>query len=119
MGEPILDIQRRERDSVVILDLSGRLTIGGGDMRIRETIREVADQGHRKVVLNLDGLRFLDSSGLGSLVIASRMLEGQGGQMRIVNARGPVRNVFQITRLDRIFPDYRDEDAAIASFPRQ
>jgi anti-sigma B factor antagonist len=114
-----LDIQRRDRESVVILDLSGRLTTGGGDAIIKDTLRDVAEQGHKRVILNLGGLNFLDSSGLGSLVTGSKLLESRGGQMRIVNARGPVRNVFQITRLDRIFPDYGDEEDAIASFPRQ
>jgi anti-anti-sigma factor len=113
-----LDIQRRDRDAVVILDLSGRLTTGGGDALIKQTLREVAEQGHTKVVLNLEDLNFLDSSGLGSLVKASKDLESRGGLLRIVNARGPVRNVLQITRLDRIFPDYQDEEKAIASFPR-
>jgi anti-sigma B factor antagonist len=104
---------------VLILDLAGRLTTADGATLIKEALRECAEQGHRKVVLNLAELRFMDSSGLGSLVSGSKLLEAQGGQMRIVNARGPVRNVFQITRLDRIFPAYQDETDAIASFPRQ
>ncbi len=90
--------------------------MGGGDREIREAMRQIAEQGHKRVVLNLEALQFMDSAGLGALVTAAKLLESHGGQARIVNARGPVRNVFQITRLDRIFPDYEDEDAAIASF---
>ena len=103
---------------MVILDLEGRLTTDGGAAMIKEALRECAEQGDRRVVLNLERLNFMDSSGLGSLVSGSKLLESQGGQMRIVNARGPVRNVFQITRLDRIFPAYQDETDAIASFAR-
>ncbi len=116
VGGTTLDIQRRERDSVVILDLVGRLTTDGGATLIKEALRECAEQGQQKVVLNLEALNFMDSSGLGSLVSGSKLLEDRGGQLRIVNARGPVRNVFQITRLDRIFPAYQDETDAIASF---
>lgn len=103
---------------MVILDLAGRLTTEGGAAMIKEALRECAEQGHRRVVLNLEELHFMDSSGLGSLVSGSKLLEDRGGQIRILNAHGPVRNVFQITRLDRIFPAYEDETDAIASFPR-
>src|ERR1051325_5426772 len=114
--ETILDIQRRQRGSVVILDISGRLTAGRGDAQMRDILREVSEQGHTHVLLNFDGLAFMDSAGLGSVVVGSKLLQSRGGKLAVMNARGPVRHVFQITRLDRVFPDYKTEEEAVASF---
>jgi anti-anti-sigma factor len=58
----------------------------------------------------------MDSSGLGALAAGSDALRKRGGRLSVVNARGPVRHVFQITRLNRVFPEFDDEDAALASF---
>ena len=111
-----LEITRRKRNGATVLDVAGRLTAGAGANQLRETIRALADDGEQKVLLNLAGVAFLDSTGLGSLAAASEMLRLRGGQLRIVNATGPVRHVFQITRLNKVFPDVGDEDAALASF---
>jgi anti-sigma B factor antagonist len=98
------------------LDASGRLTAGAGANQLREAVRELAEAGERRVLLNLAGVAFLDSTGLGQLAAASEMLRTHGGQLRVVNAHGPVRHVFQITRLNKVFPDFPSEDAAIESF---
>ena len=111
-----MEIRRRERDSAVVLDVSGRLTSGAGANELREAIRELADAGKTKVLLNLNEVVFIDSSGLGSLAAASEMLRRAGGQLRVVKANGPVRRVFQITGLYKVFRDYQDEEAALASF---
>jgi anti-sigma B factor antagonist len=98
------------------LDVSGRLTAGAGATQLRETVRQLAEAGDTKVLLNLADVAFMDSTGLGALAAAAELLRGRGGQLRIVNATGPVRHVFQITRLNKIFPDFADEEAALASF---
>lgn len=111
-----LEITRRKRNGATVLDVAGRLTAGAGASQLRETLRELAESGERKVLLNLADVAFMDSTGLGSLAAASELLRGRGGQLRVVNVTGPVRHVFQITRLNKIFPDYGDEEAALASF---
>ena len=111
-----MEITQRKRGSATVLDVSGRLTAGAGANQLRETVRELTDGGERRVVLNLANVAFMDSTGLGSLAAAAELLRGRGGQMRIVNATGPVKHVFQITRLNKVFPDFADEEAAIASF---
>jgi len=111
-----LEITRRKRGDATVLDVTGRLTAGAGANQLRDTVRELADSGQTRVLLNLADVAFLDSTGLGSLAAASEMLRARGGQLRVVNATGPVRHVFQITRLNKVFPDFGDEDAALASF---
>src|SRR3954465_5155212 len=111
-----MEIRTRERDSAVVLDVSGRLTAGAGAEQLRGTIAQLAGEGKNRVLLNLQEVAFMDSTGLGSLAASSELLRRQGGHLGIVNARGPVRNVFQITPLNKVFPDLGDEDAALASF---
>jgi len=110
-----LRIERRECNSAVVLDLSGRLTAGAGAGRLRETVRELADSGRTRVLLNLREVSFMDSTGLGALVISSELLNARGGRLCILNALGPVRHVLHITRLDRVFPDFSDEQSALES----
>jgi len=83
---------------------------------LRGTITQLAGEGKKWVLLNLQEVAFMDSTGLGSLAAASELLRRQGGHLGVVNARGPVRHVFQITRLNKVFPDFQNEDAALASF---
>ena len=111
-----MEIRSRERGSAVVLDVSGRLTAGAGADQLRGTIAQLAGEGKNKVLLNLEELVFMDSTGLGSLAASSELLRRTGGHLGVVNARGPVKNVFQITRLNKVFPDFENEDAALASF---
>ena len=111
-----MEIRARQRDSAVVLDVSGRLTAGAGADQLRGAIAQLAGEGKNRVLLNLRELAFMDSTGLGSLAASLELLRRQGGHLGVVNARGPVRHVFQITRLNKVFPDFEDEDAALASF---
>jgi anti-sigma B factor antagonist len=113
----ILEIAIRRVASAAVLDLAGRVTAGEGSLHLASEIRSLADQGCRNLILNFDHVAFLDSAGLGALVVAAEQLRPLGGALRIVNARGPVQRVLQITRLDRVFPHFDDEEAALASFP--
>ena len=111
-----MEITTRQRDSAVVLDVVGRLTAGAGAEQLRSTIAQLADGGTTNVLLNLQEVEFMDSSGLGALAVGSDLLRRRGGHLAVVNARGPVRHVFQITRLNRVFPEFEDEDAALANF---
>jgi anti-sigma B factor antagonist len=111
-----MEIKSRERNSAVVLDVEGRLTAGAGAEQLRGVIAQLAKEGKNNVLLNLQAVEFMDSTGLGSLAVAAELLRSRGGHLGVVNARGPVRHVFQITRLNKVFPDFEDEDAALASF---
>ena len=111
-----MEITTRQRDSAVVLDVMGRLTAGAGAEKLRSTIAQLAESGTTNVLLNLHEVEFIDSSGLGALATGADLLRRRGGHLGVVNARGPVRHVFQITRLNRVFPEFEDEDAALANF---
>lgn len=109
-----LAISTRHTGSAVVLDLSGRVTAGAGANQLRDAIRALGDEGCGSILLNFQDVAFLDSAGLGAMVVASDQLRARGGRLCIVNAHGPVQHVLQITRLDRVFPHFADEAAALA-----
>lgn len=110
-----LDIVTRQAGSATVLDLSGRLTAGAGAARLREAIDGIALQDGGSVLLNFQNVAFLDSAGLGSLVVISDLLRTRGSRLCIINTHGSVQHVLQITRLDRVLPHFADESAALAS----
>src|SRR3954464_5795564 len=109
-----MEIKTRQRDLAVVLDVSGRLTAGSGAEQLRGTIAQLAGEGKNRVLLNLQEVGVMDSTGLGSLAASSELLRRQGAGAGVVNARGPVRHGLQITRLNKVFPDCPSRDAATA-----
>ena len=85
----------------------------------REIVRELADKGNKKVVLNLGEVQYIDSSGVGELVKTHTTVRNQGGQIRLVNLNKRVHDLLQITRLSAVFDIERDEASAIRSLGGQ
>jgi anti-sigma B factor antagonist len=106
----------RETNGVSIVDVSGRIALGDGVGPLREGIRELADTGHRQILLNLAGISYLDSSGIGVLVSAFATLNRLGGHLKLVNLTGRVKDLLLITKLFTVFEVYDDEATAITSF---
>ena len=111
-----LTIERRTTGDVVVLDLKGRATIGGEADRLNEALRKELTAGTRKLLVNLNGLAQVDSSGLATLVRSFVSMGCSGGAMRIVVPPGRVREVFEVTQLARAITCYSDEASAMASF---
>jgi len=105
----------RHVGNVAVLDISGRITLGEGNIMLRETVRELVDQGNRKIVLNLGEVQYMDSSGVGELVKTHTTVRNQGGQLRLVNLNNRVNDLLQLTRLAAVFDIERDEASAIRS----
>jgi anti-sigma B factor antagonist len=105
----------RHIGDVTVLDISGRITLGEGNVMLREIVRELADKGNKKIVLNLGEVQYIDSSGVGELVKVHTTLRNQGGQLRLVNLNKRVNDLLQITRLSAVFDIERDEASAIRS----
>ena len=82
---------------------------------LREIVRELADKGNRKIVLNLGEVFYVDSSGVGELVKTHTTVRNQGGQLRLVNLSKRVNDLLQMTRLSAVFDIERDEASAIKS----
>jgi anti-sigma B factor antagonist len=106
----------RQVGDVTVLDISGRITLGEGNVALREIVRELADKGHKRVVLNLGEVQYVDSSGVGELVKTHTTLRNQGGQLKLANLSKRVSDLLHMTRLAAVFDIHKDEAAALASF---
>ena len=111
-----LEISRREREGIVILDLAGRLTAGEESVRLRETLRGLAAAGNARVVLNLRGVDYIDSTGLGTLVIGYTSLKKAGGALALLNLNRRNIELLVFTKLTTVFEIFADEQEAVNSF---
>jgi anti-sigma B factor antagonist len=108
----------RQVDSVSVVDISGRITLGEGCAQLRELIRGEIGKGNKKLLLNLADVTYIDSSGIGELVSAFTAVSNQGGQLKLLNLTRKVHDLLQITKLLTVFDVHDDEAKAIASFDK-
>jgi anti-sigma B factor antagonist len=115
----------RQTGDVTILDLSGRLSLGeevafgpGSGVVLSETVRGLTKKGQKKIVLNLAGLTYVDSSGVGQLVGALTTARNQGGDVKLLKASRQILDLLKTTKLDTVFEIQEDEAAAIQSFSK-
>jgi len=106
----------RQVEDVTIVDVSGRITVGEGNVMLREVVRQLAEAGHKKVAMNLHDVGYVDSSGIGELVKAYTTVRNQGGQLKLVNPSKRVLDLLQMTKLSAVFTIEADEASAIQSF---
>jgi anti-sigma B factor antagonist len=111
-----LDVKERQAGDVTILDLSGEVRIGDGSVALRDSIRTLADQGKKKVLLNLGGVKYIDSSGIGELIANYTTLSRQGGELKLLNLTGKIKDLLVITKLVTVFDSYDNEPEALKSF---
>ena len=105
----------RHSDNVSFLEVSGRLTFFESTA-FRDAIQGMLHQGHKNIVLNLTGLDYLDSSGVGELVRNYLAVVKRGGAMRVVGLAPKIEEILKVTHLHQVFPDFTDEASARASF---
>ncbi len=106
----------RTAADVSIVDVAGCITIGEGSVLLRDTVRQILDQGARKILLNLHEVGYIDSSGMGELVRTYTSIRGQGGQTKLVNPSKRVSDLLRMTHLSAVFDIQADEASAIHSF---
>lgn len=106
----------REIDDVAVIDFSGKITLGEGSSVLRKTVRDLLDRGHRKILLNLADVDYIDSSGIGELVSAYTAVRTASGEMKLLQLTRRVHDILQITRLYTVFDVQSDEDLAVQSF---
>src|SRR5438270_12696628 len=110
-----LKLSTREVKDVIIIDLSGRVTMGEPCAAIRDEMRDEIAQGNRKVVLNLADVSYIDSAGLGELTAAYTSVKNRDGQLKLLNLTKRVHDLMQITTLYTVFDVYDDEKKVVAS----
>ena len=106
----------REAGDVAVVDFSGKITLGEGSAVLRKTVRDLIERGHRKILLNLADVDYIDSSGIGELVSAYTSVRSASGEMKLLQLTKRVHDLLQITRLFTVFDVQSDEDAAVRSF---
>jgi anti-sigma B factor antagonist len=110
------DVKERQAGDVTILDLRGEVRIGEGSIALRDAIRNLADTGKNKLLLNLAGVSYIDSSGIGELIANYTTVSRQGGQLKLLKLTDRVQNLLVITKLLTVFDAYEDEAEALKSF---
>ena len=111
-----LDIRERQAGDVTVLDMSGRITIGEGSVALRSAIRRLLEEGKKKILLNLAGVGYIDSSGIGELVSSFTAINKDGGQMKLLSLTQKLRDLLTITKLLTVFDSYDTEAEALAAF---
>ena len=111
-----LNIRERQAGDVTILDLEGRITIGDGNVSLRNAIRRLIQEGKKKILLNLAGVCYVDSSGIGELVSSYTTIGREKGQLKLLNLTQKIQDLLAITKLLTVFDTYEDESAALNSF---
>ena len=111
-----MKVNVRQRDGVTILDLKGKITIGMGDVALRNAVQDAINSGATKVVINLKDVTTIDSSGVGELVSAFTTATNRGVKLSLANLPSKVSDILQITQLITVFDVYDSEDEGLRSF---
>ena len=111
-----IDIQQRDREGITIQDLKGRLTVGDEVSRFRDQLQKLINSGHRNIVLQMEDVDYIDSTGLGALVMAYTSMQKAGGKIKLLNLSRRGIELLVMTKLTTIFEVFNDEQSAINSF---
>jgi len=111
-----MKISARHREGITILEPKGKITIGVGDVALREAVHEALDAGAKKILINLTNVSTVDSSGIGEMVSAYTTVTHRGGQLKLVGLPPKVQDILQITQLITVFDVFDSEDEAVDSF---
>jgi anti-sigma B factor antagonist len=111
-----LRIQSKERDGVVVLNFQGKLMGGPDADYFRETVQKLIEKGKRRVIADLGGVGWVNSTGVGILITGYTTLRRNGGDLKLLHVSTKIRSILYVTKLNLIFECYEDEDEAVASF---
>jgi anti-sigma B factor antagonist len=109
-------IEERIVGDVTILDLKGKMTLGEGDELLKDKINSLIHQGQKKLLLNLEGVPYIDSAGLGEIVRTYTTVSRQGGSLKLVNLTKRITDLLSITKLLTVFETFDEEAEALKSF---
>jgi anti-sigma B factor antagonist len=111
-----MQIDERVVNGVTILDLKGKITLGEGDEALRDHISGLLQKGNKKILLNLEGVPYIDSAGLGEVVRTYTTVSRQGGQLKLVNLTKRITDLLMITKLLTVFETFDTEKDALKSY---
>ena len=111
-----MQIEERAVGDVIVLDLKGKVTLGQGDELLKDKVNSLVNQGHRKIVLNLAEVPYVDSAGLGEIVHTYTTVRKKGGSMKLLNLTKRITDLLAITKLLTVFETFEVESEAVRSF---
>ena len=111
-----MQIEERTIGDVVVLDLKGKVTLGQGDELLKDKVNSLVNQGHRKILLNLADVPYVDSAGLGEIVRTYTTVSRQGGSIKLLNLTKRITDLLSITKLLTVFETFDAESEAVRSF---
>jgi len=111
-----MKVSTKTEGAVTVVDLNGKITIGEGDVILREAVDKILRGENKKIVLNLARVSYMDSAGIGELVACYKRTREKGGELKLLNPSGKVFDLLQLTKLEEIFETFRDEAEAVRSF---
>ncbi len=111
-----MDISTTIEKGVAIMHIDGRLTIGSGDVTFRDAFVSVLDEGHTKILIDVKGVDYVDSAGLGELIRTRATAANRGAEVKLLHVQERVKKVLLLTRLIGVFEIFDSQDEAIASF---
>lgn len=107
---------REAQGGVQVLDLKGKITIGSGDVQLRETINKLVDEGKKNILINMSEVTTIDSSGIGELVGCYTSVTNKGGKLKLLHLPPKINDVLTVTQLITVFDVYDSEPEAVGSF---
>src|SRR6187455_2548439 len=111
-----MQIDERTVGDVLVLDVKGRITLGEGDELLKDKVNSLLNQGHKKIVLNLAEVPYIDSAGLGEIVRTYTTVSRQGGSLKLLNLTKRITDLLSITKLLTVFETFETEETALKSF---
>src|SRR5881398_340522 len=111
-----LNIRERQAGDVTVLDMDGRITIGEGSVALRTAIRRLLEENKKRILLNLAGVGYIDSSGIGELVSSFTAINKEQGQLKLLNLTQKLQDLLTITKLLTVFDAYDTEAEALSNF---
>lgn len=111
-----MSVAERQVDAVTILDVTGKLALGGVAEALHDKIRSLRQQGQRQIVVNLGQVSYMDSTGLGTLVSCHAAMCRDGGGLKLLSLTQRLENLLMVSRLVNVFDCFDDEASAVASF---
>jgi anti-sigma B factor antagonist len=111
-----MQIEERVVGDVVVLDLKGKITLGEGDELLKDKVNSLVNQGHKKIILNLADVPYIDSAGLGEVVRTYTTVSRQGGSLKLLNLTKRITDLLSITKLLTVFETFDSENEAVRSF---
>jgi anti-sigma B factor antagonist len=114
--DAFMKINVRNVGNVAVVDLSGKITIGEGDIQLRDKIHELLESGKKNVLLNMEKVSYMDSAGIGELVACYKRAREKNGTVKLLKASGKVADLLQLTKLQEVFETFEDEKEAVGTY---